>query len=431
MMRKLAIVWLSMMISLTGCMGDSIIDDPEKVKKMGEIGSKKIVIWHTYSDEETSVFENEIIPAFEAAYPDIRIESIRQTHNQEYLSALMARVAAGKSPDIIRMDYSWIPLFASRGLLQPLEGYESFEEHASRLRGPMLDSNRFDGHVYGLPLNMAAKAAIYNRKLLEKAGLQTPPSSMAEVIELAQSNGYVIGMGGIGLWHSLPYFTALGGQLADERFTRTNGYLNSDASVEAVRTLLNLYKQGIIYPNMFVGNGDLWNNIYKSDHLLMIDEGPWYHSIMMNSSSLDSDLLAETWTAPFPTDGPYGSIIGGESLVMTKGAQFKAEAWTFMMWMTRKETQQRLFTANLIPVNMDALEAETKALGEHPDRQYLMPFITGIQKAFYRPPLAEWNEIEVIYNDTLEDIFVRDKDIEEALDQAVLQIDALLDPTSE
>lgn len=428
MKRTLIRILPAALILLSGCMSDSIIDDPDKVKRIDEIASKKVVIWHTYSDEETSVFENEIVPLFEKEHPDIRIESIRQTHNQEYLSALMARVSAGKTPDVIRMDYSWVPLFARRGLLHPLEGYDEFEAVASKLRGPMLDTNRYDDHVYGLPLNMTVKAAIYNRKLLQKEGLAEPPSSMKDVIELARRNGYVIGMGGISLWQSLPYFMALGGQLADEKFTAASGYLNSPASVQAMKTLRDLFQEGILNPHLFDGKADLWVDIYASDRTLMIDEGPWYYSILLNSSKPTVDLLEATWPAPFPTDGKYASIIGGESLVMTKGAQFKPEAWTFMKWMTGRETQATLFKAGLIPVHTETLEAEAKALSGYPGSGYMLPFMTGFHKAFYRPPLAEWNEIEVIYSNAAEEIFIQGKDVQEVLDRAASQIDALLDP---
>ncbi len=425
-MRRIAGIMAGLLLALlaTGCMSGSFIENEDQVARLGDEARKKVVIWHTYSDEETNVFENEVIPRFEAEYPDIQIESIRQTLNQEFLSALTARAAAGKTPDVIRMEYFWVPLFAQRNLLQPLDGMQDFAHISSQLRGPMLESNRYDEHVYGLPLNITTKAAIYNRALLDEAGVTAPPSSIGEVIALAQQGGYVIGMSGIEFWNSFPYFVGLGGQLTDESFTRTDGYLNGDASVAAVTALLNLYREGIINPEMISKNADMWTDIYSSRELLMIDEGPWYYSILMNTDEVDVDLLEATWPAPFPSDGGYGSIIGGESLVMTKGARHKPEAWTFMSWLTRKDVQLTLSTAGLIPVNMEAARAEE--LTDNPAKRYLEPYMAGMQQAFYRPAIPQWNEVEVIYNEAMENIFIRGMDVATALNEASAAIDELI-----
>ncbi|MDQ6419778.1 extracellular solute-binding protein [Paenibacillus sp. LHD-117] len=427
-MKRAALRCLALAVLLTtlsGCLGNSIIDDPNTVKRIGEEPQKRIVIWHTYSDEETLLFEKEIIPAFEAEHPDIVIESVRQTHNREYHAALLARASAGKTPDIIRMDYTWIPVFAQRGLLHPIESMPGFDTVSEQLRGRMLDTNRHEGHVYGLPLNITTKAAIYNTRLLDKMGMQEPPSSFAELARLARENGYTLGMTGIDLWNSLPYFFANGGQLADEAFTRTEGYFNSDRSVAAAEELLRLFRDGIINPSLLAGNADLWREVYASQKLLMMDEGPWYYSILLNSAGVDVNLLQRTRPVPFPSGGDYRSIIGGENLVMTKGTRNKPEAWIFMSWMTRKETQLKLLEAGLIPVNTDAFEEGGKAKGTV--SLYLAPYMESIHDAFYRPSIPQWNEIERIYNSAMEDIFIRGENIKETLDDAARKMDVLLE----
>lgn len=413
-----------MVAALGGCMGNSVIDDMSTVKRLGDEPQKRIVIWHTYSDEETVVFEKEVIPKFEAEHPDIRIESVRQTHNREYHAALLARASAGKTPDIIRMDYTWVPLFAQRNLLQPLERFPEFGNVSRQLQGRMMETNRYADHTYGLPLNITTKAAIYNERLLSGLGVAEPPSSFSELVKLARDNGYALGMSDVGMWNSLPYFMALGGQLADEDFTRTDGYLNSERSIAAMKQLLGLYREGVINPWLLKGNADLWREVYDRDRFLMIDEGPWYYSILLNSSGVEVDLLERTKPAPFPTDGEYGSVIGGESLVMTKGARHKPEAWTFMSWLVKKETQLTLLKAGLIPVNTEAFEEGRRS--DSKANRYLEAFMDGIQQAFYRPAIPQWNEVEKLYEAAMEDIFMRGSDVETTLRETSEKIDALL-----
>lgn len=415
---------LLMICLIAGCSSSSIINDKSGVPRLGEEAEKKVVIWHTYSDEETLIFEKEVIPEFEAAHPGIKIESVRQNHNQEYHAALMARASAGKTPDIIRMDYTWIPLFVDRQLLQPLNDFPQFAEVKDRLQERMLQMNTYDGVTFGLPLNISTKAAIYNNRLLQQGGLNQPPETFAELVEFARSNDYILGMSGIELWNSLPYFMALGGKLADESFTKTAGYFDSDASIEAMKQLLALYKEGIINPYMFNGNIDLWKEVFSQGKVVMIDDGQWYYSILLNTSSIEVDLLQKTTPKPFPSRAGVGSIIGGESLVMTKGARNKDEAWAFIDWMMKRETQLQLFKAGIIPTNMEAFKEGRAQQGGV--NRYLSAYMEGLEQAFYRPSLPQWNEIELLYDAALEDIFMRGQDVEQTLKKTVKRIDSLL-----
>lgn len=420
-----ALVLSCVCLLLAGCLRSGIIEDKDDVRELDDAAVKTVVIWHTYSDEETRVFEEEVIPAFEREHPGIRIESVRQASNQEYLGALMTRAAADKTPDLIRLDINWVPNFASRGLLLPLDRLSGYAEAAAELHGRMLETNRLGGRVYGLPLNMTTKAAIFNRKLLDDAGLSRPPATLKEALALAERRHYVIGMSGIEPWGSLPYFFGLGGKLSDDGFNGTDGYLNGEDSVRAVETMARLFREGVLNPHMFDGLGDLWKGVYDGKQILMIDEGPWYYSVLLNYGNLDVDLMEETVPVPFPTDGAYGSIVGGESLVMTKGTKAKEEAWTFVRWMMRKETQAAMFKAGLIPTNVNAMQA-AQGGGASADTPYIGPYLEGIDEAFFRPAIPQWNEIEQLYEQALERVFVEKADVKEALDEASAAIDALL-----
>ncbi len=425
-MRLIATMMIAVLIIIVcaGCLRSGIIVDEQDVLMLDDEAIRTITVWHTYSDEETRVFEEDIIPSFEREYPAIRIESIRQGSNVEYQSAIIARASAGKTPDVIRMDYSWVPRFASYGLLEPLENLPDYDQVAAEQRGHMLHTNQYNGRVYGLPLNMNTKAAIYNRKLLHEAGLGESPDSLLAIIEAAREHRYVIGMIGLELWSSLPYFHGLGGVLADEGFTRTSGYFNSDSSVNAVQTMLDLYNEGIINPGMLDGTSDLWNDLYKDTNMLMIDEGPWYYSILLNTTALNVDLLEATLPAPFPANGQYGSIIGGESLVITKGTRYREEAWTFIRFMLQRDTQRMIYDqTGLFPTNMEAFQGDQISLiGD----RYMAPYVAGIDDAFYRPPLPQWNKIERLYFEALKAIFVDGRDVRDALDEAAASMDALL-----
>lgn len=417
-----ALLAIAIVAILVGCAKASIIGDRTDIRKVDDEPYKTIVVWHTYSDQETRVFEERVIPAFEAANPSIRIESVRQEHNEEYQAALIAKMSAGKIPDVVRMDYSWVSSFASKQLLYPLSEFPDFAETAAPLQGKMLETNRYGGEYYGLPLNITTKAAIFNRSLFEKTGLDPSSWSLTEVAEAAREQGVTLGMGGIKLWYSLPYFLGFGGMLADDSFTQAKGYINSEASVEAVKKMLELHREGIINPRLLSGGADLWNDVLAA-RVLMIDEGPWFYSILLHSKEVKDDVLEKTVPIPFPTDGTYGSVIGGENLVMAQGSRYKEEAWTFIRWMMRKETQWMMLEAGLIPTNQEALEESKAVLEHHP---YLAAYMQGIEHGFYFPAIPQWGTIEQIYEDALLSIFLDGKDVRQALNEAAAAMDDVL-----
>ena len=69
-----------------------------------------VTFWHTYGDQETPILDEILIPRFEAANPDIKVEAIRQSgdFNQMVVTAL----GTGVVPDIARVDITKTSAYA-------------------------------------------------------------------------------------------------------------------------------------------------------------------------------------------------------------------------------------------------------------------------------------------------------------------------------
>jgi ABC-type glycerol-3-phosphate transport system substrate-binding protein len=62
--------------------------------------------WHTHSDAEAAQLD-EVIAAFEAANPDIFVESTRYAYG-DFKTALLTAIASGAVPDVARLDIAWV-----------------------------------------------------------------------------------------------------------------------------------------------------------------------------------------------------------------------------------------------------------------------------------------------------------------------------------
>src|SRR5690606_9762383 len=161
--------------------------------------------WHTYSDVEAWTFEHEVLPAFAKVHPDIRVVAVRKPY--EYIKgALISESTSSGGPDVVRLDMSWLPEFAKLGLVVPVDDYPEFADCVRTIYTTALETNKYAGRHYGLPLNMNTKTAIYSRKLLEQAGVDRPPATMDELVALSERTGQPLGIGGINTWSILPYF---------------------------------------------------------------------------------------------------------------------------------------------------------------------------------------------------------------------------------
>lgn len=403
---------------LSACDNQSIIESDQRSLKNNDNQRQELIVWHTYSEEETRVFENELIPIFEKANPEIDIRPVRQSYSAQLKSALISRASSKKPPDIVRMDIAWIPKFIKLDLLHPLNQFERINDLNESIQEESRLAVIKNDSYYGLPLNTNTKVAIYNRELLNQAGYDTPPQTMDEIIKIATKFNYSIGMYGLAPWESLPYFYSFGGEFFDPTYSQTEGYLNSRESVDAFRKIIHLFKNETLNPNLLNGNSQTWQGVLNGT-FFMIDEGPWFYSV--NSEEERKKIEKLTVSAPFPVTNGRGSIIGGESLVMMKGVRDPNSAWKFMKWMAEKEAQQLMTKTGLIPANKNV--DFTKIYEEYP---YYQPYMEGIKNSFIRPPIAEWDRIENIYTHYFKLILAGNIEVETGLNKAANEIDQIM-----
>jgi len=383
-----------------------------------------IEYWHTYSDQEEKVLAEQIKPLFEEAHPSIELKLTRMPY-EGLKQQVLAAVAGDAAPDLMRMDIVWVPELAHQGALMRLDEKPGFEDVQANVFEGALATNYYDGGYYGVPLNTNTKVAIYNKATLAEAGLSAPPKTIDELVAAARTlkgkGKYGLGVGGMHSWGLLPYFWSLGGKLTNDDYTTVDGYLNSPESVQALQTIADWQKEGLIIPPLMGGEPGAWDGL-KTGEYLMVDDGPWLYSIMMNEADSPFKPMEETVRALIPA-GPAGSksVIGGEDLVIFANSKHPEEAWTFMQWMLGEEPQSIMATTGLIPTNKAAAEKIDPA-----SIPFIAEFVEQLNTALPRTPIPQWGEMETIFNLAAEKTIRGEQSAADALNDAVKQIEAIL-----
>jgi multiple sugar transport system substrate-binding protein len=372
----------------------------------GAEGVTTITFWHTYGDQETPIVDEILVPRFEAANPDIKVEAIRQSgdFNQMVVTAL----GTGVVPDIARVDITKTSAYAKLGGIIPMDEIEGFADLKEAVLAGPLSTNVWNGHYYGLPLNTNCKAAVINLEQMKALGFEGAPATMEEFIAACKEKApgeYKLNVSGVGDWDLYPYFWLFGGVVTDEGFTKASGYLDSEASVNAVKTLLQLHDEGVFTIRDVDGTPDAWDGI--NSQYAMFFEGPWYPF----SEAIVPALI--------PTyNGSSASVVGGENIVIFEGSKNKDAAFRFLQFMLSEETQLELLKVGVIPTLKSLVENE--AVTADPKWSVYMKQLESAQS---RIPTPQASTVEQLWSDAMNMIFLEGADVQETLTNTAAEID--------
>jgi multiple sugar transport system substrate-binding protein len=382
-----------------------------------------LTFWHTYNEQspENDTLTGTLIPAFEAANPGVTVETLSVPYD-DFRTKLIAALAAGTGPDLIRSDIIWVPELADMGALLPLDqAMPDFTDLAASVYAGPLSTNVWDGATYGLPLDTNTKVWLTKDTVYEGAGL-TPAATIDQLLDQCQTlkaadpDAYLFAADGTFAWVVLPWIWSFGGDILDADMTTASGVLDGERTVAAYEYLLQLYDAGCVAP-VILGDGvdpfsGFGQGIYAS-----LDNGPWTYPILAGQFP-DAVFTA----SPFPA-GTGGSIdvVGGEDVNVLASTAHQTEALDFVRFLLSDEYQLTMAGVGQIPVRADL--DTTALLAEQPQ---LGAFLDQLETARARPAHPRWTEMDQALTDAGQRILRHEQTPQEALTDAATAIDAII-----
>ena len=419
----LAIAMLAMCIA--GCGGNGVPDATVNGSDHSSAASDSsdpqqpaeevtIMFWHTYGDSEEAQFLNVVMPLWEKAHPEIKVEAVRQDSSQ-YHQMIVTSFGTGMSPDVARVDITNVAAYAKQGGLVALSDFADFAELSGAYLEAPLSTNLYQGKYYGLPLDTNCKAAVVNTNVLKELGLNEVPVTMEEFLAAAKDRGiYSLNVSGVGDWDMYPYFWLFGGTLTDEGFTKATGYLDSEASIAAINRLLELHDQKIFTIRDVDGSVDAWDGI--NSEYAMFFEGPWYFGSYEDCAA--KGIVAAT----IPTyEGRSASVVGGEDIAVFATSKHQQAAYEFAKFMTSEEVQLAMLEAGQLPILKSLVGHE--AVTSNP---VWSVYMKQMESAKARIPSPNNSAIQEIWSEAITSIFVEGADVAGTLHDAAARIDAQL-----
>jgi ABC-type glycerol-3-phosphate transport system substrate-binding protein len=149
-------------------------------------GSGPVTVQFQYNAWATGLEAiTELIDKFNAGQNEVKIEGIFGGGWEDSNKKLLASLVAGDTPTLAMVAMAYNAPFLVEGHFEDLGPYmaKDTEVKESDFMGALLDLNRYNGKVYGLPLACSAPLLYYNKDIFRKAGLDPdkPPATWNEV----------------------------------------------------------------------------------------------------------------------------------------------------------------------------------------------------------------------------------------------------------
>lgn len=371
-----------------------------------------------------------VIKAFEAEYPWITVdyEAVDWDTLHEKFTV---QVSSGDSPDVATLDMTWIPTFASNGLLANLTDVSGGEMNGEPITDQYtpggVEAMTFEGDLVTMLFDFDVYALYYRTDVFEDKGVEVPTTwdewkaAAQQVAEDTDGDGecdrYCLEVDGETFhWSQLLYQN--GGSILNE--DQTQAAFNSPEGVEAVEFYKSFIDDGtgILWTS---SQGDRQNGI-KDERIGMFTDGPYYMGIMKSGAP---EMKGQWGVAAAPMAEEPGSYLGGTGLSIPVNAAHPQEAWLFISYMLRPENATKIFTiAGAAPGLTAALQSEEV---DQPDpffsgQNTLPVFLETMSTATHFPYVSQWDRIQSLIDSGLEAAFLEKQPIQEALDDAAAKV---------
>lgn len=334
--------------------------------------SNKILLWHWMTDRDDAIKKLAQEYTKETGV-DVTVELFAPS--DAYSQKIIAAAQANVLPDIygILDKKSIVADFIKAGLVADLTADYKANDGAweKSLFDKALAVSRFEeGNIYGIkpglygvPIDVTDMQMLYNKKLLAKAGIQTPPASFDEFIKDAQilkRNGIPVFVSGWGeLWLADCFasnyaFNIMGEKKVFATYRGEVPYTDPDW-IKVFDLFRELRDQGALVEGIVTKGNKYAEQDFALERAAFTFNGSWAVNVYKDMNpSLEYGVMP-----PPPISTAYPLKIwggAGSSFMVNNTSPNKDKAIAFLEWLTSKKNQAYLSKeTNNLPSNREAM----------------------------------------------------------------------------
>lgn len=293
-----------------------------------------ITFWNGFTGPDRPALEA-LVQQFNESQTEVEIEMTIMPWDSLY-QTLLGALSSGEGPDIIGVNFNYVPVYASSGYVADLTEYlvEGTNLDPALWPEALVERLQYDGKFYAVPINFATLLMYYNKDLFAKAGLDpdNPPKTWDEWIAAirATTGDGVYGIA-IGERETIPNWPILLWGAGGDVIIDGKSGLNSPETLLALNTWGPLVRDEGVSP--FGLTGAEADQLFQSGRAAMEITGPW-----MVNGYLEAGVNFDV--APIP-EGPAGPVTLADSVVfmITETCANKDAAIRFIDFWNSRESQ--------------------------------------------------------------------------------------------
>lgn len=419
----------SSLILLAGCSGGSGGGGGE-----GDPESGDLTFVYMGDTDQQKAFKS-LFAEFNKQFPDINLKAqgIPSGDWATFSNTVATRLAGGQKIDIIQVATEGQRMFASKGVLEPLEPYIEedqgyVDDYWSDINPRLKEFNDTyasgpDGETVFIPGGYNTMGMYLNTRVFDAAGVSIPEGGnwtwdefLSAGEQINKETGAFMLPAGSGYFDTvMPWLTTNGtSTFTDDWETPT---FDSPEAVEAAEFARGLVEKGLApEPG---GQFDA-NTAFAQDKLAIINGGRW-PTIALR----DLDMVENSVFVNWPTKVGNGSPVGWDAWNITKKSENKEAAWTFIKFLMSEEASEYFASVGgtIVPARDSVAESSffTDDAPEHSVRlSEAMDFATPI------PSIDRGAEAQKFIEETWTTIISGQGDPQETLTAAQKELEALV-----
>ncbi len=298
---------------------------------------------------ETSETLNSVFQDFQTQNPGLTVRYVQQSH-RDFRERLQNAIVSGSGPDVFRFHASWVPMLSNE--LEPMPASVMSTSDFSQTFYPVASRQlQLNGQLVGIPLMYEGLVLYYNQDVLETAGVSPPQSwsalrDAARTLSIKQANGQLQRGGvAIGTAENVDHFADILAVLMLQNGANLE-QPNSPEGRDALLFYTNFVKQDQVW------SADLPSSTvaFARGDVAMMFAPSWR---AFEITQINPNLRFAAVTLPqLPNNKIAWASYWAEGV--SKQSQNKDAAWKLLQYLSQKEVQQKLFSA----------QSQTRAFGE-------------------------------------------------------------------
>lgn len=304
--------------------------------------NNEVVFW-TLQMNDFAPYINKVISNFENENPNIKIKWVDVPFSEGEKRTL-ASILSNNPPDLINLNPDFSALLAQKGAL-----FEIDDKYTEQFNKPIINSLKYDGKLYSLPWYATSAITIYNKRLLNEAGIRVPQTyndleKIAPIVK-NKTNAYVF----------LPNITENDTMLRIlNKYGITISNINSKDSNEVFDMFKNLYMKDLIPKESITQTHREALEKYMAEQIIFFQAGANFLNMIKENAP---STYKNTDVAPQIVGKVGQNDFSLMNFVIPLRAKHKDEALKFALFLTNYENQLELAKlTNVLAVNQRTLD---------------------------------------------------------------------------